>query len=81
MERDFETNSSHFCTSRTSLWCPVCGAKEGQGCTAVHGLRFTGHDAYAMGAYRPLATPAAWEPMQARKDAPRPSSGLRGWVQ
>jgi hypothetical protein len=49
MEHDFETNSSHFCTSRTSLWCPVCGAKEGQGCTYVKGLRFSAHNANVIG--------------------------------
>ena len=48
MERE-ETNSSHFCTSRTSLWCPVCGAREGQGCTYVKGLRFAAHNVNTIG--------------------------------
>lgn len=78
---DYESNSSHLCTNRTSLWCPICGAAEGRGCTQVAGLRFSGHNGFALGAPRPVQVPAAWEPMSARKDAPRPSSGLRGWVQ
>ena len=72
---------SHYAMSRTSLWCPICGAAEGKGCTDVEGLRFQGHNGFALGAPRPVQVPTAWEPMQARKDKPRVSSGLRGWVQ
>jgi hypothetical protein len=56
-------NSSHYASSRIALWCPVCGAKEGQGCTYVEGLRFHGHNNYAVAAPRPVQVPAAWEPM------------------
>ena len=49
MERDFETNSSHYVTSRVALWCPICGAAAGQGCKPVKGLRFHGHNIYALG--------------------------------
>ena len=77
MSMDYETNSSHYATSRTALWCPVCGAREGQGCTYIEGLRFHGHNNYTGGtAFKPVQVPAAWEPMQARKDAPRP----KGWT-
>jgi hypothetical protein len=58
MERDFETNSSHLVPSRTTLWCPVCGAEEGKGCKPVKGLRFASHDAYATGTViRPVILP------------------------
>jgi hypothetical protein len=70
MERDFETNSSHLVTSRTALWCPVCGAKENQGCHEVKGLRFSGHNLYAVGqTFQPI-TPSYFDPLPARRDAP-----------
>lgn len=78
MERE-ETNSSHLCTSRTALWCPICGAAEGKGCTPVKGLRFAGHNLSATGYLRP-EIPAAWEPTVARKDAPRAKWAVKGWV-
>ena len=79
-ERDSETNSSHYCTSRTALWCSVCGAKENQGCTPVKGLRFTGHNLYALGQMsRPVLTPTYWEPTPARKDIPD-AQRRRLWV-
>jgi hypothetical protein len=78
MSMDYETNSSHYASSRTALWCPICGAKEGQGCTEVKGLRFSSHNSFAVS--RPVLTPAIWEPTPARKDKPRLSLGLRGWV-
>lgn len=40
---------SRFVTSRLSLWCSVCGAREGQGCKPVGFPRFFSHDAYALG--------------------------------
>ncbi len=49
---EFEV-TSRYVPSRLSLWCPVCGAKEGQGCTVVKGNRFDSHNAYAMGTVRP----------------------------
>lgn len=45
MEIEVQT---HLCTSRLSLWCPVCGAREGQGCTPVKGLRFESHNTHAI---------------------------------
>ena len=81
---DFETNSSHYVSGRLSLWCPVCGAAEGKGCTPVKGLRFAGHDAYATGNVpRPVLTPAFWEiPIPARKPvADRPKWTPNRWVQ
>jgi hypothetical protein len=51
MERDFETNSSHLCTNRLALWCPVCGAKENQVCTHAKGQRFDAHNAHAVTSY------------------------------
>ena len=78
---------SHYAMSRTSLWCPVCGAAEGRGCTEVKGLRFSGHNAFALGqVVRPAPTVSNfWETpafldRPARKDKTRVSSGLRGWV-
>jgi|GEM_PF-3698730 hypothetical protein len=60
MERE-ETNSSHYAASRISMWCPVCGAREGQGCTYVEGLRFHGHNNYALGVPRPtVQIPTQW---------------------
>ena len=71
MERDFETNSSHYVTSRVALWCPICGAAAGQGCKPVKGLRFHGHNIYALGQeVRQPLTPAYYEMTPARKDAP-----------
>ena len=62
MERDFETNSSHYCSSRTALWCPICGAKENQGCKPVDGVRFESHNNYALGTVpRPVITTEPWE--------------------
>jgi hypothetical protein len=81
MERDYESNSSHLCTSRTSLWCPICGAVEGRSCTEVEGLRFSGHNLHALGAPKPVQIPTAWEPTVARKDAPRPGWTPAGWEQ
>ena len=79
---------THYAPNRTSLWCPVCGAAEGRGCTEVKGLRFSGHNAFALGqVVRPIQpTPHYYDaPIPyfppARKDKPRVSSGLRGWVQ
>jgi len=75
-----ETNSSHYVMSRTALWCPICGAKENQGCTPVKGLRFAGHNIYALGQeVRHTLTPTYWEPTPARKDAPN-TSRRRLWV-
>ena len=77
---------SHFVQSRTALWCPICGAAENKGCTEVKGLRFQGHNGFALGAIRPAAytqpfeTPAFFDVSYARKDKTRVSSGLRGWV-
>jgi hypothetical protein len=80
MERNFESNSSHLCTSRTALWCPICGAAAGQGCTFVKGLRFTGHNIYALGQQvRQPLTPTYWEPTPARKDIPD-AQRRRLWV-
>jgi hypothetical protein len=48
---DREENS-HYVPSRISLWCPVCGASAGQGCTVVKGefmLRYASHNQYALG--------------------------------
>jgi hypothetical protein len=45
MEIEVQT---YLCTSRLSLWCPVCGAREGQGCTPVKGLRFESHNTHAI---------------------------------
>lgn len=81
MERDYETNSSHYVPYRTSLWCPICGASEGKGCTEVKGLRFAGHNASVLGSFRAASptqnvdTPAYSDFLPARKDAPRP----KGW--
>lgn len=82
MERDYETNSSHYCTSRISLWCPVCGAKENQGCNAVGGLRYASHDAYATGQVpRPVIVPSFWETAPARKDVGnRPKWTPKQWT-
>ena len=82
MGMDYETNSSHYASSRTALWCPVCGAKEGQGCTYVAGLRFHGHNNYALGVPRPtVQIPTQWEPTPVRKDAPKRGWTPGGWVQ
>jgi len=51
MERE-ETNSSHYAASRISMWCPICGAAEGKGCTPVEGLRFEEHNRLAVGWYQ-----------------------------
>jgi hypothetical protein len=79
---------THFVPTRTSLWCPVCGADENKGCTEVKGLRFSGHNSFALGQVvrpnqytQPWETPAFLDVYPARKDRPRVSSGLRGWVQ
>lgn len=74
MEREREeTNSSHYAPSRIALWCPICGAAEGKGCTEVKGLRFQGHNLCAVGVSKStVQIPTAWEPLPARKDAPRP---------
>jgi hypothetical protein len=78
---------SHYAQNRTSLWCPICGAAEGKGCNEVHGLRFSGHNSFALGQVRQTPSvlhyydpPAFLDVYPARKDKPRISSGLRGWV-
>ena len=76
MEREEVT---HFVHSRLSLWCPVCGAGQNQGCKPVGGLRFRSHDEIATGTVpRPAPEPytPTWEAKPARKDAPRP----KGWT-
>ncbi len=79
-ERDFEVNTSHLCQSRTALWCAVCGAAAGQGCTYVKGLRFQGHNIYALGQeVRQPLTPAYYEITPARKDAPS-APRTRSWI-
>jgi hypothetical protein len=81
MERE-ETNNSHYAPNRMALWCPVCGAREGQGCTYVEGLRFHGHNNYALGVPRPtVQIPMQWEPTPVRKDAPKRGWTPGGWVQ
>jgi hypothetical protein len=73
MERDFETNSSHLCTSRTALWCPICGAAAGQGCSPVKGLRFAGHNLYALGQVRTVQFPGlSGEPINRTPFRPKP---------
>jgi hypothetical protein len=82
MEREFESNSSHLCTSRTSLWCPICGAQENRGCTeAKHGgLRIAYHNAVVTGTVpRPVITPEKWEPAAVKKDAPKKGWSPKGW--
>ena len=39
---------THLVNSRLALWCPVCGAKEGQACTHVKGNRFDAHNEHAV---------------------------------
>jgi hypothetical protein len=54
--------STRYVSSRLSLWCPICGAKEGQSCKPVNGLRFASHDAYALGQVpRPVMIPDSWD--------------------
>jgi hypothetical protein len=71
-------NSSHYANSRTALWCPVCGAAEGRGCTEVKGLRFSSHNSFAVSTH--VLTPSYWEPAPVRKDAPRPKWTPNRWV-
>lgn len=95
MSMDYETNSSHYATSRTALWCPVCGAKEGQGCTphnATITLRYDAHNAVATGTVpRPVIIPPPWgyseqskdariPVLPARKDAKKPGWTPKGWA-
>jgi hypothetical protein len=55
---------------------------EGQGCTYVEGLRFHGHNNYALGVPRPtVQIPMQWEPTPVRKDAPKRGWTPGGWVQ
>ena len=80
MEREPEVNNSHYVMSRTALWCPICGAKENQGCTTVKGLRFQGHNLSATGQVsRPVLTPSFWETTPARRDVPD-AQRRRLWV-
>jgi hypothetical protein len=88
MERDFETNSSHLVSSRLSLWCPVCGAREGQPCKEhKKGLRFDAHNAIVTGTVpRSVTIPDRFEPSIVRKDTPvriapaRKDAPKRGWT-
>ncbi len=95
MEREKEEfHNSHYVSSRTSIWCPVCGAPEGNGCrphTATQTLRFRSHDETASGTVpRPIMIHPQWSPMSkdaripilpARKDAKRPGWTPKGWMQ
>ena len=75
---------THYAMSRTSLWCPVCGAAEGKGCTEVKGLRFTGHNAFATGNIpRPVVPMECVSAPNMRKDVPPRKFAYtpRQWVQ
>lgn len=38
---------SHYVTNRLAIWCPCCGASEGEACNSiVGGPRHKGHDSY-----------------------------------
>lgn len=69
MERDSEVNSSHYVPSRLTLWCSVCGAEAGKGCTPIGGLRFRSHDETATGTI-PKEAPyvPSWESQPARRE-------------
>lgn len=73
---------NHFVPSRISVWCPVCGATEGHGCSAVNLPRFSSHDAYALGQVpRPQVQMEAAMPM-ARDSARRPEKWTpKTWTQ
>jgi hypothetical protein len=79
---DFEVNSSHYVSSRLSLWCPVCGAKENQPCKTHQGNRFDSHNAYALGTVpRPVIQLVDASVPTARKDAGnRPKWTPQKWV-
>jgi hypothetical protein len=88
MEREREEfHNSHYVPSRTSLWCPVCGAKENHGCTphnATETLRYGSHNNYANGQVPrqtvvivPQRIP---DIMPARKDAKKPGWTPKGWA-
>ena len=83
MERDFETNSSHYVPNRLSLWCPVCGASEGKGCKAVGGLRFESHDAIVFGTVPRPQVQVDFQAPPVRKGPPRnpPKFIQKRWVQ
>jgi hypothetical protein len=77
-----EYDSSRYVPSRLSLWCPICGAIEGKGCTVVEGLRFSGHNAYALGQVRPVQIPVEWESAPVRKNPPLQKRWApKGWIQ
>lgn len=88
MSMDYETNSSHYASSRTALWCPICGAKEGQGCTAIKGDRFSAHNNAATGnVTRTTTFTRPWETQDFtgrtldRKDVPnRPKRRPEAWI-
>ena len=72
--------STRYVPTRTTLWCPICGAQANQNCKPVGKLRFSSHDAYALGVVvrTPTIVPL-FEVTQARKDAPN-APRLRQWV-
>ncbi len=80
---DFE-NTLRYVPNRTSLWCPMCGAKENQGCTEVKGLfslRFASHNAIATGTVnRSVTIPAAWEAPVPKGPANRPKWTPERWT-
>jgi hypothetical protein len=67
--------SSKYVSSRTAVWCPVCGAAEGKGCIAVKkdSLRLANHNAVAMGTVlRPAPQPWDYEePKKVPLNGPR----------
>lgn len=64
-----EYESSKYVPSRISLWCPVCGAREGQGCHPINHVRFTAHDNHARGIF-PKPAPEAFVASSANRNVP-----------
>ena len=81
---DFES-TSRYVPSRLSLWCPVCGAKEGQPCKAVKEdltLRMSSHNNYALGTVPRSVTKSDALPYQQTKiPENRPRWTQSRWVQ
>ena len=73
---EYEGVSSRYVPSRISLWCPVCGVGQSQGCKPVGGLRFSSHDAFATGQIVKPVIPVEWVSAPAKK-VPFMS---KGWV-
>lgn len=70
---DYESSSSRYVSSRLSLWCPICGARENQGCKVKPGILFDSHNAIVLGTVpRPvIGVEVDYTPRLAPKDRPK----------